>query len=79
MLATHRTEKSIYTQSGFICSSCGLHTKTYGGVIPDHCPSCNTVGSLKMDWNQQVTATFDVLPLPLVITPPVVTPVEPQP
>jgi hypothetical protein len=64
-----KTEYSLYTQSGFKCSYCFAHCKTYNEVFPSTCPSCGQHGVLTMEWNQQVMLRVITTPLPLVPIP----------
>lgn len=60
-----KTEKASYQQSGFSCSTCKAHVKTYNGDIPEVCPSCGAIESLTMEWNQHIDMTAVVTQLPL--------------
>lgn len=65
-IALPKTEKANYIQSGFHCHACASHVKTYNGLIPTFCPTCGALGTLKMEWNQQLETTSIVTSLPLI-------------
>ena len=61
-----KIEKANYIQSGFFCVACGNHVKTYNGLVPHECPSCESKGTLKMEWNQKIEVISKIISLQLV-------------
>ncbi len=61
-----KTEHSKYQQSGFFCTACANHVKTYNGLFPSECPHCLGLQTLRMEWNQEIEIMAKVNSLPLV-------------